>query len=124
MSSGGGGKSILDDVVNVATQVSTFGTIGYEGGRFGQGMWTNAADEAIGEVTGRNASRDALYEQRRTLDAEVARRQQEMQDQLTRRGQDDLAASNAAGGSRFGSSPMSGGRNGSVTQAPRDFLGL
>lgn len=121
MSSGGGGKSILDDVVNVATNWATLGTIGYEGGRFGQGAITNMVDEGIGEVTGRNASRDALYEQRRTLDAEVARRQQEMQDQLTRREQDDLSASNAAGNmaQRFGSAIRSGGVTGN-----RDFLGL
>lgn len=122
MSSGGGGKSILDDVANVFTNVATLGTVGYEGGgRFGQGMLTNAADEAIGEVTGRNASRDALYEQRRTLDAEVAQREQQMRDELTRREQDDLSASNAAGNmaQRFGSAIRSGGVTGN-----RDFLGL
>lgn len=121
--SSSGGKSVVDDVINVATNWATLGTIGYEGdGRFGQGILTNAADEAIGEVTGRNASRDALYEQRRTLDAEVARRQQEMRDQLTRREQDDLSASNAAGNmaQRFGSAIRSGG---GIT-GNRDFLGL
>lgn len=121
MSSGGGGKSILDDVANVFTNVATLGMVGYEGGRFGQGMLTNAADEAIGEVTGRNASRDALYEQRRTLDAEVAQREQQMRDELMRREQDDLSASNAAGNmaQRFGSAIRSGGVTGN-----RDFLGL
>lgn len=121
MSSGGGDNGILDSVANVFTNVATLGMVGYEGGRFGQGMLTNAADEAIGEVTGRNASRDALYEQRRTLDAEVAQREQQMRDELMRREQDDLSASNAAGNmaQRFGSAIRSGGVTGN-----RDFLGL
>lgn len=122
---GQSGGNFFDELANVVTNVATIGLVGYEGGgKFGQGGLTNMVDEGIGEVTGRNASRDALWQQRVDMEKEVARRQSEMDAQIARRGQDDLAASNAAGAMRTNSNS-----NRSITSAAsaameRDFLGL
>lgn len=119
---GQSGGDMLSQGLNVLTNIASAGLVGYEGGRFGAGMTTRGVGEAIGEVTGRNASRDALYEQRVRLDKEVEARRVQNEEELSRRRMNDVMASNAAGAIRNdGASDI---RNIAMSSLTRDFLGM
>lgn len=118
------GKSkIGDGLLNLVTQIGTGGLIGFSDGKFGQGWSGNAIDEGVGEVTGRNVAREGLYQQQRALEAEVARREEELQNQMRQNQNMDIQASNAAGALRTGSN-RSTVTNAANTALERDFLGL
>ena len=44
------------DIGNIAANVLTGGFVGFEDGKISKGILTRGADEAIGEVTGRNTA--------------------------------------------------------------------
>ena len=111
--SGGGIKLNLDGAANAFINFSTAGAVGYKNGGFTQGYITNAITESFGEITGRNAMRQSLNDQRNALQAYNDQQRQLMLEEQTRQYQQDLNASRAAGGSQVvGSAPVSGGKGG------------
>ena len=122
MGSGGGGGGIdLGEIGNILTNTLSMGLAGYKDGKFEEGFLS----EGIGELTGRNTAREALYQQNVQIDKEVQRRQQEMTDQVERQRQNELQGSQAAGRTN---SPTPGTKrsftNGTTIDMERDFLGL
>lgn len=95
--SNGTGIRTLDDVINVATQYSTFGLVGFEDGKIKAGVTTRAVDEGIGEVTGRNLNRKANMEAKDAVAAEAAARAKDLADRRARKARLDVQASTEAG---------------------------
>lgn len=132
---GGGGTSPLkiQDIIhnplgvltNSATQVVSAGTLGYEDGKFGKGAAARAADETIGEVTGRNAMRDADARAQSAVEAEALQRQNDLNNQRQQTYVSDLQASRTAGAGR---NPLDRSRAAlrwsTLGQDEKDFLGL
>jgi len=122
---GSGRSTVFDDVVNVASQIVSGGLVGYEEGKFGRGATTRAADETLGEISGRNLAREADHQNKMDIAREEAKRNQERIDKLKKQEEDerqasrmqqlniDSAARRAQGANRLGS-----------TMADADFLGL
>jgi hypothetical protein len=136
MGGGGGGggavielpknlNDVVDTAINVGTQWSTGGLVGYEEGRLKQGAVTRGVDEAIGEVTGRNMARDQAWLAQQRLDQEAADRARMLANEAEARRLADLQASFAGGRGR-GTAGSKGGR--SMAYQPlgsqTDFLGL
>lgn len=93
-----GGKNVLDQGLDAFVNVATYGTVGYEGnGQFGKGLYVNATDETLGEITGRNVQREALQMQQSALTEQKAKDAQSRADALKQQELADVAASNAAG---------------------------
>lgn len=111
--SGGGLSFNLDGAANAFLNFSTAGAVGYKDGKFSQGYITNAITESFGEITGRNAMRQSLNDQRNALQAYNDQQRQLMLDEQKRQYQLDLSASRAAGGNQtIGSSQITGGKGG------------
>lgn len=110
----------LDDLMNVASNVVSLGLVGVKDGKFQAGVSTRLIDESIGEVTGRNAARKQLMENKDAARKEEENRQQQFRDEIERRRVNELQASQAAASIRNQGQPVSVIGN-SVEQ---DFLGL
>ena len=138
--SGGGNffENLFSDVVNHTVQSATMGVYGYENGKIGNGVTTNALREAgratrdgLKDITGATAAEEAnaqaraQYEQARK-DAEAARIEQQnriAQDQMTK---SQLAQSSRSVNARNRNSAGSSSGYGSfsISQDEQDFLGL
>lgn len=134
--SGGGNffENLFSDVANWGVNTMTVGLLGYEDGKIGNGVATNALREGgraavsgLKEVTGATAAEEAnaqaraQYEQARA-DAEAARVEQQ-----NRIAQSEIAKSRSAQRSRStqSRSRTSGGYGSfSISQDEQDFLGL
>lgn len=116
----------LGAILNVATQLGSAGIVGYENGKFKKGVTTHAADETLGELTGRNMARDQAWKAQKRLDAEDAQREQDLKNQRERNRLSDVNASNSAQAIRS-SGAAKAARNlsqmGSFSDE-QDFLGL
>jgi hypothetical protein len=110
--SGGGINLNAEGIANAFLNVGTGGTVGYKDGKFSQGFIVNALSESFGEITGRNAMRQSLNDQRNALQAYNDQQKQLMLDEQKRQYQNDLIASRAAGGQMIGSSPMGTNKGG------------
>lgn len=123
--SGGGLSLNLDGAANAFINFSTAGAVGYKDGKFSQGYVTNAITESFGELSGRNAMRQSLNDQRNALQAYNDQQKQLMLDEQTRQYQLDLNASRAAGGNQtIGSSSTGSGKSGGDVFNPVDlYLG-
>lgn len=134
MSSGGGGggnpleqlkKDPLGAIVNLGVQSSSFGLVGYENGKIGKGGVTRAADESLGEITGRNMARDQMAAAEARINAEAAARDREQAAQRERDALMDRNASMAARGSRASARTRAGQTmNFTLGGDEQDFLGL
>lgn len=115
-----------DDIFNLGVNILTGGLIGYGDGKFGKGMNLQAADEALGEVTGRNAMRKLAMQQESALEAEATRQAEARKAQLAQQEQQDISASRLAGARRVSSLLQALGFLGSSTesQTNTDYLGL
>lgn len=105
-------------------QLHTFGIAGVsEEGDLEFGGSVRAADEAIGEITGRNLQREALNRQTERIRAEEAERERLLELERERQELDDLRASRAAGARR---NRAGGGGNAQTFNLgdQRDFLGI
>ena len=113
------------NLLNVATNWSTLGLVGYDGRGFNPqaGAMTNFADEAIGEVTGRNMQREALYQAGQLTAAEDARRAQLLANERLAQAEADRAASNSAAGNRRSASNFGGSSLSMQDQTFGDLLG-
>lgn len=118
--------SEVEDVINTAANVATNGFIGYEDGKISKGVLPRAADEAIGEVTGRNAARKLAMQQESALEAEAARQAEQRAAATARQEQQDITASKLAGGYRISSllQALGFGTGSNQSTNQNDFLGL
>lgn len=124
----------LGDLINVGTQYLTFGLVGYDKkkGKLEAGFLAHAADEGVGELTGRNRSRAALNFAREQFDEQKKQAENLRQQQLWQAKNNDIQASNLAAAQARSSSqdvnftnktPLGLGANG-FQPAQKDFLGL
>lgn len=123
---GQSGGNPLDEIANITTNVLSAGFIGYENGKFGRGGLIRAGDEALGEITGRNLQREAIYQGQVRLQKEEANREKMLADEQQQSENKDRLASNMAQAVRNRSSKK--GRSLYSISEPinpeRDFLGL
>ena len=95
---GGDGPSLsVDDGLNFLANVGTGGLVGYENGSLTPGYLPRAADEGLGEVTGRNAFRDYAQAQQDAINDQKKKNADAAAYELQQRQAADTAASNAAG---------------------------
>lgn len=105
----------------------TFGTVGYDSdkGKFTKGELLRPTEEAIGEITGRNMTRESLYQGYLKTEKEEQARDKMVQDERKYKQNQDIVMSNSAAGMRNAS--RSRARRSVVTDAlnpEKDFLGL
>lgn len=122
-------EDVVAEVTGAVTQVATGGAVKYDprDGSWTRGYTTHAIDEVVGEVTGRNQARKALFEQRDAARAAAEEKRRLRMEEIRRRGlqqknlsQNILAARQAAeaGGSvQLGNSTSDSG-------PLNEFLGL
>lgn len=121
----GNSGSGLDNLIDIATQVSTFGLAGYKDGKFGVGTIPHGALEGVGEISGRNQARKALFDQKDTLAVESAARAKQLVDEQTRKQQQDVQASQTAGALQTSAAQQQRSQLGSASgNLTSDFLGL
>lgn len=113
----------LDQIASAAVNYLTVGLVGVKDGKLDKGVLTRGADEALGEVTGRNAARKLAFEQKDALVEEKAAKVAELKGEATKRQQQDVAASNFAGAVRSTSAARRRQSLGQPT-IQTDFLGL
>jgi hypothetical protein len=117
----------LGAIANIATQAATGGMAGFENGRIKKGIQLRAADEGLGEITGRNLKRQALNESREAVKQEELRREQDAADQRVQNERMDRSASMGAQAVRASAqSRASGGTTitNKTLGSNSDFLGL
>ena len=104
----------------------TGGLIGMKNGQLTGGFWTRMVDEAVGEVTGRNAARKALMMQQDAIDAAKAQQQAEIDNANAQKQAADLSASQAAGALRDKATNSFNMSQGATPDQAltKDFLGL
>lgn len=116
------------DIIDLSLQYVTHGLVGFKNGKPTKGFLTNAIDESIGEVTGRNAARKQIMQQEDAVNAEAARKDQQLKDEQLRAYRQDVNASNfayysqASANSKNGSGMKS--NNIGSSDISQDFLGL
>lgn len=132
----GRGRSVLSDALDIGLNYMTAGLVGYdESGKLRTGGLLHAIDEGVGEITGRNARREAMHQEARLVREEEARRNQMMADEREGQARSDLMASRMAGSGRRQATRSSGTRSrntglqgGAITDSglglEQDFLGL
>lgn len=122
--SGGTGSGFLDDILNIKTQIGTFGLVGYGDEGFRAGVTT----EGVKEVTGVNAAEEANALAREQFEQESAQLQQDRDNALEQNRRRQTQASNAAGAVRNASnrntSATTSRPNTNLGNAETDFLGL
>lgn len=123
MSSDGGVD--VEQVVNAAVNIGTFGLVGVQDGRVGTGAMVRAVDEAVGEVSGRNLQREALNQAREQMQVETAARAQEQRDANEQRRRQDVAASQGAAAIRRRQADQTRAESMALgLTGERDYLGL
>lgn len=75
----------IEEIVDTAVNISTLGMAGYKDGKFEKGFQLRAIDETIGELTGRNQSRKALFEQKDATAASIEEKRKMRMDEINRR---------------------------------------
>ena len=128
MSSSG---NFLEDIVNVVTQVSTAGLVGYEGGKIGAGVTTKESFNVVKELTGASAAEDANKAAEKNLREQKALAEQDRKEQTAQHAKEQLIASKQAGGARRSTSKKASAKGSIAPKAQtnlgsdeQDFLGL
>lgn len=115
----------LNTLANVGLQISTAGVYGVKDGKISRGATSRAADEALGEITGRNMARDQAWLAEQRIKREEDARARDLANEANQRRQEDIAASYQAEGARRTAGTRSGR---SLRYQPlgeeTDFLGL
>jgi len=117
----------IEDVVDVGTQISTGGFLGYEDGGIKQGVLTGMLDEGLGELTGRNLARGEANRAEVRLQAEDEKRKKDLLNLQEQNFRQDFAASSGARAIRRSAQAKYGGSLGMGSGRgtdERDFLGL
>lgn len=121
--SSGTGVGFLDDVVNVATQISTAGTVGYGKQGVKKGITTEAAVDVTKEITGAKAAEEANAMARDQFNLATEQAKQDRLNSQTAAKNGQIAASNSAGAARGSASSTTKRANTPVGDVS-DFLGL
>lgn len=108
-------------LADVFTQYASGGLLGSKDGQIGKGVITHGVDEAVGEITGRNLQRKAIFDAKDAADVAKSQQNQAVKDKQVSNERADIAASNAAGYSQRASLQRAKSTLGSPEQ---DFLGL
>lgn len=116
----------LETVFDLATQYSTFGLVGSKDGKGTKGVVTNLLDEGIGEVSGRNAARKQMMENKDLLNEAAIAKAQQLKDEQARKGRLDIEASQQAGFLRDQAAAQQRNLLGtsSGSDMAKDFLGI
>ena len=122
------------DLLNGATNFVTGGMVGYGKGGFQEGYASHPADEALGQVTGRNQSRAALNQSQAQFNLAQQQAQALIAQQQWNAKQADITASNSAGAASRTAALLSGANFSNATPMAlgpgfnggqqKDFLGL
>lgn len=121
----GSSDNPVEDVINGFTQVVTGGAVGIKDGQLIKGYTARGIDEVVGEVSGRNAARQASAEQRQALQDQAAEQRRLRNEELIRQNKADLNLSKQVGSAR-----SSRGSSGDVSKSGQqlggnmDLLGL
>ena len=122
------GNSVFEDIINVFTQASTFGAVGFEADNGGitSGVTTDFIGEGVKEVTGVNAAEDANKLAREQFEQNKADILAAKEDERRQNAADQLKSSNLAAGVRRRSSKstVGAGSSSTVGTGEKDFLGL
>jgi hypothetical protein len=117
----------FNDLTSVATQYLSLGVVNYKDGKVSEGVLSRAVDEGVGELTGRNAAREANSTQRDQINKAAADRQIQLQQQRDQKQQNDVASSVAAGTIRASAQAQQQnalGLSDVSRNLSKDFLGL
>jgi len=123
--SSGTGIDALDDALNVVTQVSTLGLVGYNGEKgLSQGKVTSTTLEGAKELTGANAAEEANRLARQQYEDQVLAARTDRENMLLQNKQRQITASNAATASRNSANNTSNINSQRFTGDVSDYLGL
>ena len=122
-------EEITDDALNISTNLSTGGLVGFEDGKFGTGKNPLAGGvvDLLKEVTGAKAAEEANAAARSRFEEEKKKAEESRKAQKNQTAREQLAASRSAGSVRSGSTKTStsGSRFSSLGGSDEtDFLGL
>lgn len=132
MGGGGSGNSVFEDIVNVVTQVSTGGLVGFESDKGGLtgGVTTrgvvNVVEPVIKDITGATALEEANRQARSRFEEEKAAALKQRKEVKSDTARQQLIASRLAAGVRRGGG-AAGGKGSRATKLgsdESDFLGL
>lgn len=134
---GGGAKKFFTKALDVVTQVSTGGTVGFDNDGFGGGVTTDVLKQAgeqlildpLKDITGARAAEDANARNEARFAEEQAEAQRQRQESQNQSARDQLQASRLAGSARGGVSTQNSNqrrisRFSQLGSDERDFLGL
>lgn len=124
--SSGTGVSLLDDIINISTQVGTLGTVGYGEKGVKKGVVTDAAIKGTKEITGAKAAEEANAMARDQFEKSTKAAEQARLDSIKVNERIQTATSNAATSTKSNSTnkTSSGKTASSITGDVTDFLGL
>jgi hypothetical protein len=123
-------QHLLGTLFNAGLQTVTLGAAGYNSstGMLDEGGQTHAIDEGVGQLTGRNAGRDAQGAAEAALNAADAAQAQSVLDTQAKNKANDIAASTQAGAIRTAANANSQAVLNGFTANPnadvQNFLGL
>lgn len=120
----GTGVNVIDDTVNVLTQVTTGGLFGFGEEGFKQGVVTEAAVDVTKEVTGAAAAEEANQLAREQFEQDRARQLQERDEALERNRTRQINLSRGAARARGGNISQSTSSVTGNNSIESDFLGL
>lgn len=121
----------LETVLDVATNVGTFGTIGYDDGKFGKGLNSEFIVDTLKDITGASAVEEANAQAEKRVNDEKQRDLERRKEAKNQSGRNQIRLSRLAGRGRGGgrtAASTSGGIGGSrfsqLGDDEQDFLGL
>lgn len=121
MSSGTGGP--LDDLLNVATQISSFGLVGFGDKGVKKGVVSDVGIKGVKDITGATAAEEANQMARDQFEQQTAATKQDRLNAQTANKNANIAASNGVGAMR-----STGTKNNKSSSANigdvKDFLGI
>lgn len=129
MSSSDSGNSFFEDIVNVATNIGTFGLAGFESEKGGltTGVTGSPILSGVKDITGASAAEEANVDARKRFEEEKAGAEKARADAKSQSAREQVTASRLAGGARSGgtsSAASRGSRFSSLGGDEQDFLGL
>ena len=114
-------------IASAIVNVGTGGILGMEDGRLTTGVNLNAANEALGSVTGANAARKAAFQAQDAVKAAMTKEEQERRRQIQLQEASERQASLKGASKRrnlSNASSVGTGGSGIEQQAALDLLGL
>lgn len=117
-------KDPVGSILNAAVNISTAGTVGFENGKATKGVFVNAADEALGEVTGRNVARKQAMDTKEAVATAQFMADQDRKFAVQRQEATERQQSGMAGRQNAKNQGVSTTGSGVEQQMATQFLGL